>query len=263
MAALLARKGYTANPDAFEHKQGFFKVFNGDGNYDVAPIVESWGTPLDIVVPGASYKQYPCCYSTHAAIEAALNLVLEHGGPFDPAAIARVDSWTHATRLMHTDRPDPTSALEAKFSVQYCVARALVDGKVVLEHFDEDAYRDPPMRALLTRVHAAPYTKAMFDPEDPFDAEVKVTLTDGRSFTAHVDRPLGRTSDVPIPAGNIRAKFENCAARVLSPKAVAAVTRSIEAFEEVKSVREFTKLLEPSTASGAEARHQQERSLAS
>jgi 2-methylcitrate dehydratase PrpD len=248
MAALLARKGFTANPGAFEHKQGFFKVFNGEGNFDIAAIFESWGAPLEIVVPGASYKQYPCCYSTHAAIEAALDVVRQHGGPFDPAAISRVDSWTHATRLMHTDRPEPNSALDAKFSVQYCVLRALLDGKVVLEHFDEGAYREPAIRALLARVHAAPYTKPFFDPKDPFDAEVKVTLVDGRSFTTHVDRPLGRTSEIPIPPANLRAKFENCAARVLAPTAVAAVTRAIEAFEEVKSVREFTKLLEPAAA---------------
>lgn len=256
MAALLARKGYTANPDAFEHKQGFFKVFNGEGHYDAAPIVESWATPLDIVVPGASYKQYPCCYSTHAAIEAALDIVRQHGGPLDPSQVARVDAWTHATRLMHTDRPEPASALDAKFSVQYCVARALVDGKVVLEHFDEGAYGEPAMRALLGRVHAAPYTKPLFDPDDPFDAEVTVTLAGGRTFTAHVDRPLGRTSEIPIPPVRLRAKFENCAGRVLASGAVAAVTRAIEAFEEVGSVREFTRLLEPAGQGGTGAKRE-------
>src|SRR5512146_2354265 len=74
LAALLARKGFTANPDAFEHKQGYFNVFNGPGNYDVAHILEGWGNSFDIVNPGASYKLYPCCYSTHAAVEAALDL---------------------------------------------------------------------------------------------------------------------------------------------------------------------------------------------
>ena len=39
-AALLAREGYTANTaSAFEHKQGFFQVFNGAGNYDAARII--------------------------------------------------------------------------------------------------------------------------------------------------------------------------------------------------------------------------------
>ena len=41
MSALLSRKGFTANPDAFEHKQGFFRVFNGEGNYDANPIVKA------------------------------------------------------------------------------------------------------------------------------------------------------------------------------------------------------------------------------
>ena len=245
MAVLLARKGYTANPDAFEHKQGFFRVFNGDGNYDAASVVASWGTPFDIVSPGASYKQYPCCYSAHASIEAALNLVRDHGGPFAAGALARVDSRSHATRLMHTDRPEPNSALDAKFSVQYCVARALLHGKVVLEHFDGDAYRDPVIQGLLPRVHAAPYLGKQFAPSDPFDAEVKITLTDGRTFSAKVDRPLGRASDDPIPAAQLKAKFENCAQRVLTPQAAAVAARAIDAFENLESVRSFTTLLEP------------------
>ena len=245
MAALLARKGFTANPDAFEHKQGFFRVFNGAGNYDAASVVASWGTPFDIVAPGASYKQYPCCYSTHASIEAALSMVRDHGGPFTAGELARVDSWTHETRLMHTDRPLPNSELDAKFSVQYCVARALLSGKVVLEHFEGDAYRDPVIRDLLARVHAAPYTGKQFAPDDPFDAEIKITLTNGRTHSAKVDRPLGRASDDPIPAAQLRAKFENCAQRVLTPQAAAAAARTIEAFENLESMRSFTALLEP------------------
>jgi 2-methylcitrate dehydratase PrpD len=155
MAALLARKGFTANPDAFEHKQGFFNVFNGPGTFDVSRVLDGWGDPFDIVAPGACYKQYPSCASTHPAVDAALTLVRDHG-PFDARAIARVDSWTSAPRLAHTNRPDPGSALEAKFSVQYCVARALLNGRLAFEHFDGEAYRDPAVRALLPRVFAAP-----------------------------------------------------------------------------------------------------------
>lgn len=245
LAALLARKGFTANPDAFEHKQGFFNVFNGPGHGDAAQSLAGWGAPLDIVAPGASYKLYPCCYSTHAAIEAALTLVQQHG-TFDGSAIARVDSWTHTSRLAHTDRPDPRSALDAKFSVQYCVARALLSGRVLLEHFDEDAYHHPVVRDLLPRVHAAPYMGKLFDPADPFDAEVKVTLTDGRTFVNKVDRPLGRTSSNAIAFEQMQEKFENCAGRILTPEAVAAVSRAVAAFEELPSVRDFTTLLEPS-----------------
>ena len=242
LGVLLARKGFTANPGAFEHKQGFFNVFNGAGNYDAARALAGWGD-WEILDPGASYKLYPCCYSTHSAVEATLNLVRRHG-PFDPGKVARVDSLTHERSLMHTDRPEPNSALEAKFSVQYCVARALVEGKVVLEHFEGDAYREPGVRDLLKRVHAAPYTGKLFADDDPFDAEVKITLADGTTYSEKVDRPLGRSSANPIATEHMKAKFENCATRVLTPGAAAAVCRRIDAFEDVESVRDFTALFE-------------------
>jgi 2-methylcitrate dehydratase PrpD len=243
MAALLARKGFTANPEAFEHKQGFLNVFNGPGNFDAARMLEGWGEPFDIVAPGACYKQYPSCASTHPAVDAALTLVREHGS-FDARTIARVESWTSAPRLSHTNRPQPGSALEAKFSVQYCVARALLDGRLAFEHFEGEAHRDPRVRALLPRVFAAPHTEQQFPPDNRLGAEVRVTLTDGRAYSAKLDRPLGRTSANPIAPEHIQAKFEACAGRILAPDAVAAVLRRIDTFEEVESVRDFTVLLE-------------------
>lgn len=244
LAVLLARKGYTANADALEHKQGFFNVFNGPGHYEAARALEDWDE-WEMASPGASYKLYPCCYSTHAAVEATLNLVRRHG-PFDPRMVARVDSWTPARGLAYTDRPDPGSALAAKFSVQYCVARALLHGRVVLDHFEGDAWRDAAVRELLPRVHAAPYTGKFFDAADPFDAEVKITLSDGRSFSEKVDRPLGRTTDNPIAPEHLTAKFEDCASRVLSRQAAAAVREAIESFEDVASMCDFTALLRSS-----------------
>ena len=243
MAALLARRGFTANPDAFEHKQGFFNVFNGPGNYDADKILAGWGEPLDIVTPGACYKQYPSCASTHAAVDAALEIRGKHG-PFDAAAIARVESWTAAPRLMHTNRPLPESALDAKFSVQYCVARALLDGNVVFEHLEGDAYREPAVRDLLARVHAAPFTEGRFASGSHVGAEIKVTLADGRAFSATLERALGRTAANPIAPAAMHAKFVDCALRALPAAQVKAAAQAIEAFEQCSSIRDFTALLE-------------------
>lgn len=244
LAVLLARKGFTANPDAFEHKQGFFKLFAGPGNYDAERVLAGWLAPYDIVDPGASYKLYPCCYSTHAAVQGALDLVRRHG-VLRPEAIVRVDVGAHESRLLHTDRPDPGSALEAKFSIQYCVARALVDGKVVLAHFEGDAHRDPRIRSLLPRVHAAPYTGTLSTPEDPFDAEVAVQLGGGQVLATKVDRPLGRTAAEPIPYALLQAKFEDCAGQVVGRAAAEAAARRIEHLESLAALRELTALLEP------------------
>lgn len=252
-SALLSRKGFTANPNAFEHKQGFFNVFNGPGNFDVERILESWGEPFDVTRPGAAYKQYPCCAGAHAAIDAALMLVAQHG-LFDSASIERVDAWTPARRLAHTDRPQPASGLDAKFSVQYCVARALMDGKIVFEHFEGVAFREERVRALLGRVHAAPHKPGQFAADNNNGAAVEVRMTDGRVLSAKVERALGRTAQNPIPHEQIEAKFENCATRVLAPKAVRAALRAIDCFDDLASIRDFTGLLESRTQLDARGR---------
>jgi 2-methylcitrate dehydratase PrpD len=250
MAALLARKGFSANADAFARKQGYFNLFNGPGKFYAERVLETWGAPLDIVEPGASYKLYPCCYSTHSPIEAALNLVREHG-PFKAEDIARVDSWTAAPRLAHTDRPQPQSGLEAKFSVQYCVARALLSGRVLLQDFEADALREPAVQSVLARTHATPHVEGQFAPGNGFAAEVKITLKDGRSFASRVMRPLGRTAANPIPPAQLQAKFADCAGSVLPARQVAAVSAALDRFETVTSVRDFMRLLEVPVAPAA------------
>ena len=240
-AALMAREGFTANHGAFEHTQGFLNVFNGPGTFDAEKILDHWADPLDIVDPGIAFKQYPCCGSTHSAIDATLEIVRDH--PIDPERVSRVECRTHARRLKHTNRPDPQSALEAKFSVQYCVARALMHGRVLLEHFEGIAFRDPEARRLTARVHAEPYSEAQFDASNHFGAEVAVTVDSGQTYSAKVEAALGRISSSPIPPELLKAKFEDCAGKVLSSERVAQLHASIERLEQLRSVREMTAII--------------------
>jgi len=250
-AALLARDGFSAGDRVFEHKQGFFNVFNGEGNYDAGKILPAWAQPLDIVKPGIAIKQYPCCGSTHSALDAILKLAREH----KPAAddIERVDVWTHTRRLEHTNRPEPKSDLDAKFSVQYCMARALLDRRISIEHFEGRAYEEPAVRKLLPRVHAAPYTTAQFPAENHFGAEVRIALRGGKALSAKMDQPFGRTSDNPLPAGLLKEKFENCAARVLPRERVAALYSAIQGFENLTDAREVTAIIAGETRKQAAA----------
>jgi len=250
-AALLARGGFTANPGAFEHKQGFFNVFNGLGNYDAAKVLPTWGQPFDIVKPGIAVKQYPCCGSTHSALDAMLGLVREHKPAVDD--IERVDVWTHSRRLEHTNRPEPKSDLDAKFSVQYCMTRALIDRRITIEQFDGQAYEDAAVKKLIARVHAAPYTTAQFAEDNHFGAEVKVTLRGGRILSAKTDQPFGRTSDNPLPASLLKEKFENCAARVLPKERVGPLYSAIQGFENLKDAREVTAIIAGETRKQAAA----------
>jgi 2-methylcitrate dehydratase PrpD len=243
LAALLAADGFTANPGGFEHKQGFLLVFNGAGNFDADAMLRDWGTPWDIVQPGVGIKQYPCCGSTHPAVDAMLMLVREHD--LTPGQVERVDSWTHPRRLAHTNRPDPNSELDAKFSVQYCLARALTDRAVKLEHFIGDSFRDAAIRALLPRIHAAPHPEMSMDSREHFGAEVRVTLKDGRVLAQKVRQAVGRGSDDPLPTALLEAKFLDCASHVLAASAARELLGVLRGLEQVATIGGVTQMMVP------------------
>jgi 2-methylcitrate dehydratase PrpD len=234
-AALLARDGFTANNAALEHKQGFLEVFNGAGNYDARKIVADWGRPWDIVSPGLAIKQHPCCGSTHPAIDALLTL--RRDNDLSPQRIERIDSWTHPRRLAHTNRPDPQTGLDAKFSVQYCLARAALQGQVVLEDFEGDAFRDPASRTLMRKVHAAPHPDMGPDSAEHLGAEVRVTFTNGSIASERVGAALGRGPDNPLPPDALVAKFRNCASRALPSHSVDRLEDLLLHLEVQASVR--------------------------
>src|SRR5215831_6566088 len=242
LAALLAEHDFTANTDAFEHGQGFLDVFNGPGTYDVARMLAHWGAPFDIVEPGIAIKQYPCCGSTHPALDVMLDLVRRHD--LKPASVARIDAWTHARRLEHTNRPDPQSGLQAKFSVQYCLARALTDRAIRIEHFEGDAWGDSAVRAVLPRVHAAAYTTTQFPADNHYGAEVKVTTTDAKVVSAKTDEPAGRSSANPLSHERLREKFDNCVARALPRSRAALLADMIERLDTVADMRSFSTLID-------------------
>jgi len=240
-AAMLARQGFTANPMAFEHKHGYFNVFNGEGNFDIARILPHWADPLDIVSPGIAVKQYPCCASTHPAIDAMLELISEHG--LTPENVEKIESYTHSRRLEHTNRPDPVSSVDAKFSVYYAVSRALVEKRVVAEHFEGDAYLDPKVRSIMARMTATPYTTAQFPAENHFGAELRVTLKDGTLLTKKVDQPHGRTSANPLSTAQLREKFDNCVQDIIHNDNIEPLYQAIQRFENLADTRLMTTLI--------------------
>ena len=247
-AATLAREGFTSNDAALEHRQGFLLVFNGAGNFDADAILADWGRPYDIVHPGVGIKQHPCCGSTHPAVDAMLALRAGHdpGHGIVPGKVARIDSWTHPRRLAHTDRPDPQSGLDAKFSVQYCLARALLDGHIVLEHFEGEAFRDPAVRALMRRIHASPFPETVEGGGEPLGAELRITFDDGRTVATRVERALGRGADNPLPDEALHAKFVNCAGRALPAARVERLRQSLSRLDEAGSLRDVVAAIAPS-----------------
>lgn len=157
-----------------------------------------------------------------------------------------LDSWTHPRRLAHTNRPNPQSELDAKFSVQYCLARGLVDRRVSIEHFEGGSYRDPAVQDVLRRVHAAPHPDMKMDTFEHFGAEVKVTLKDGSTLTQKVHRPLGRGPENPLPTALLEAKFANCASRAMSANQVPALLQQLRSLETAETLIPLSELMQRS-----------------
>ncbi len=238
-AAFLAQGGFTANPEAFEHKQGFFEVFNGPGTYDTTKIFDTWANPLDVVDPGLGIKQFPCCGSTHMAITMMLNLKEKYH--LAPEQVRRVQILTHPQRLPHTNRPTVSSSLEAKFSVQYCVARALMHGKVLLEHFEGDAWANPQAQALLELMEAGPHP-SMGD--FPWSAEVTVETVDNQQLSERIDYLMMRGKENPMSESEMWVKFEDCVSRVLAPNQIKPLFERLATFEELADLRELSAMCE-------------------
>ena len=242
LAVLMAEQGFEARHGVMEHKQGFLDVYNGPGLHDAGKIFADWANPLEVEAPGIALKQFPCCGSTHPAIAMMLKLVKEER--ITAADVARIEILPHARRVPHTDNPWPVTPLQAKFSVQYAVVRALLSGAPKIAHFEGEAALEPEVQRLLGLVTTAPHPDMPRDGADQWGAEVIVTTHDGRRLSRRVDQMVGRGGDNPMSSSELWDKFTDCAERGIPRGNVAPLFDKLEALEEAADIRDITRLLE-------------------
>ncbi|HET6609959.1 MAG TPA: MmgE/PrpD family protein, partial [Rhodopila sp.] len=240
-AALMAQQGFTANPGAFEHTQGFLDVFNGPGTYNVGAILNEWYDPFECSGAGdPGLKPYPCCGSTHPSISRMIDLSQRHDLTAD--RVERILVMPHARRLPHTNNPDPRTPLGAKFSIQYCVARGLIDRAIKLEHFEGDAPFDPAIRTLMRKIEARPHPDM---PED-WGTEVIVETTDGKRLASRLDDyPSRGPAGVPMTHAELWSKFHDCGRRSLPDEQLGELFDTLMTIGDASDTTRLTRLLEP------------------
>jgi 2-methylcitrate dehydratase PrpD len=182
-AALLAKRGFTGNVEIFEAANGYADAFFGEG-FDFSALT-AFGLPYRLVDPGFAIKLFPSQYATHFAITAALEL---HGTIVDPKAIKSVRITTPV--MPYVDRPLPRTGLEGKFSFQYTVAAALLDGAVTVRTFSEVRRFRPDMVALLPAITLVQSEETPGELEKMW-VEVAVGMRDSRQVTARCNGPKG------------------------------------------------------------------------
>ena len=237
VAAKLALRGYTADRAIVEGKLGYAHAFAGPEKYDLDKVTADLGKRFDIVSPGVGLKRYPSCARTHPAIDALLDLVTKNDLlPENVQSISCAGSYTTPTMLIHSR---PQTALEGKFSMEFCMALALLERKVELPHFKDQKVQDPRIQELIKKVSFSirPDLNTIENSGNP-STTVKVLLKDGREFTKTVDEAKG-TPGNPLNAEEVRDKYRQCV-KGIQPKK--EMERSIEIVENLETLKKITTL---------------------
>lgn len=238
MAALLAAEGLTADPTAIEAPLGFGRLYGADG---VEPDrgLQGLGETWLILELGIGVKKYPCCYATHCALDAALELRSLHGERVASARAIQVVVPTGALAPLIHDRP--STGLEGKFSMPYCVAAALTDGHVRLATFSDEAVARLDVRRLMERVQVREEPRRE-GARTPFYADVRLDLGDTEA-QAFVDTPRGDPRR-PLSWQELVDKFRDCAAGLPPAQTERALTQ-IERLDRLERVADLAAALGP------------------
>ena len=238
MAARLAKAGFTASEQSIEGPQGYLAAMDSQKPPSaLAEAAADLGSRWEILDTGVTVKLYPSCAATHPPLDALLGLKRRHNFVAEDIAAIDVEVDSMTPRLLIYSRP--STALEAKFSMPFCAAAAIVFGHPTLETFDVEKIRDPRIQKLL------PLVTLRANPD--FDAaahlsqaNVTVRLKDGRTVAERADGARGypgRLSD-----DELNTKFVACAERSLTYAAAARVLDVLRAIEVTPNIAELTQL---------------------
>jgi 2-methylcitrate dehydratase PrpD len=208
--AALGVRGFDA---PFEGRGGLFAAFardDVDTTDAFAGIGERW------LIEDLSFKPWPCCRGTHAAVELALELRAHVGS--GPDAISEVVVRGGSVQAMLAEplarKQSPTTATDAKFSLPFTVATALVHGVVDFDSFSPAALRNDAVLALAARVRFE--ERPDWPTAQATSGQLWLRLSDGREFRGERLEPRGSPLR-PLDDSTLICKFVDCAARAAKP----------------------------------------------
>ncbi|HMI93653.1 MAG TPA: MmgE/PrpD family protein [Polyangiales bacterium] len=230
-AALLAARDVTGFEAAIEGEHGLYGLY-ARGAYDPAILLDGLGERF--AGERVSFKPWPSCRGTHAFIEAALQLrersgsiVRERSGSIDRTDKIEARGAPLNRMLMEPDAQKrmPSTAIDAKFSLPFCLGLALTRGAVTLDDFAPEQLANPDTLAIAARVSYSELPGAGM--REATQGELTLWLRDGTRLDQRVERPLGHP-DNPLDDAALIAKFIDCAGRARVPLAQERARRAAE-----------------------------------
>ncbi|MCG7360573.1 MmgE/PrpD family protein [Roseomonas sp. ACRSG] len=212
LAARLAQAGMTASAEAIEGHEGFMDLFVGKEVLAEQTSVGRFGEPFELI--HNYYKIYPTCSLVQCGLDIVLAGIASGDIVPDDVKTLRAGVSYHALNIMRYH--DPKDALQARFSMEYCLAAALSRGRVGIDEFAEEAVFAPEIRDRMRQVE--PYVHPDLATRDQFDralaegnafTDIEVTHGSGHVFRRRASVAKG-TPENPVSWGDLEAKFRMC-----------------------------------------------------
>ncbi|NMP30133.1 MmgE/PrpD family protein [Thalassotalea sp. M1531] len=197
-AVLLANAGVKGPAFIFEGPQGIFNALSNDATPELMVVEsKSWR------IYDCSFKPWPACRHAHAAIDATLQLLAKT--KIDEADIDKVTVQTYQDAQVFCDRKTPSTALDAKFSIQHAVASCLLFGEPLLAHYDAEYYLSEKVNDLRKKVTVV--VSSTFEDQYPqhYGAGISILCSSGEEVACSTIDTLG-DPERPLTDDQLNAK---------------------------------------------------------
>ena len=239
VALELAPMGFTAAPCILEAPRGFFRA--AGGGYDEAAIRAKLGHPWTFADPGVSIKPHPSGSLTHPGMTLMLSLIRQHD--IRPEQVERVKVGTNQNMPNALIHHQPTTELQAKFSMEFCIAILLLRRRAGLPEFTDEIVNEPKVRAMMHKVEFGVHPLAEAAGYDKMTTIIEIALKDGRKISGQADFGKGSPAN-PMSYEDVADKFRECASfRGWPSNQAGQVIDLVSRLESVPKASEITALL--------------------
>lgn len=239
VAAELAQLGWTAAQNILEAQRGFFHA--AGGGYDPQAILQRLGKPWTFTTPGVSIKPYPSGSLSHPAMTELMRLITTHD--LRPEQVVQLDIGGNEYMYQALLRHEPHDGLEAKFSMEFCMAILLLERKAGLPQFTDAVVQRPDVQDMIRKVKFHVDPRAASAGLNKMTSLISVQLKDGTTLTGEANFGKGSPAD-PMSYRDAAEKFRGCAEYAQWPKAkTEALIARVAELEHTRDMKELGELL--------------------
>lgn len=236
--AELAQRGVSGPRNFLDGSYGYFHLYAKD-KHDTQTVVGELGQRFELCK--TIFKKHPSCGATQAGTDAILEVIAETGiGPEDVAEV-RVSMTPYVYKIVgHQFEIGDNPRVNAQFSMQYCLANALVRRSSRLCHFEESSVRDPVVIELASRVHTQ--AEAALEDRGVAAVDLEVRTKGGAVCRKSVDLPRGFPGN-PLSAEEHMRLFRDCVEYGGSPLPPENLEQAIALVREIEEMRDVRSLI--------------------